>query len=346
MTTLYAVAALLCAFALAILIVPIVRHQRVTGRWSTVGLAVAFAIVPIAFTLYTLVSNWDPEAQRRTHEGTRLVQELEARLAQSPDNVAAWELLGRSYMVLGEYAKASRALGEAWQRAPQDNELKLDLAEAQILGDRSALGGDAGRLVEEVLAEQPQNLKALWYGGHVALELGRQADAKARWSKILELQHPPEIDSIVRDQLAALGGGAPFASNAGAAPSASAAPPGSATAASGPTVRLDVTLASGRSIQQLPPTAALFIIARAPGAGPPIAVIRQPPTAVPGQFTLSDANSMIPGRSLGDYDELTLVARLSRSGQPIEQPGDWYAQTRFRPKEGGTVALVIDQVVQ
>ena len=100
-------------------------------------------------------------------------------------------------------------------------------------------------------------------------------------------------------------------------------------------VHLDVSLASGRSIQQLPATAALFIIARAPGGGPPLAVIRQPASAVPGQFTLSDANSMIQGRSLGDYDEVTLVARLSKSGQPIEQPGDWYAQARVRLHRDG-----------
>jgi cytochrome c-type biogenesis protein CcmH len=55
---------------------------------------------------------------------------------------------------------------------------------------------------------------------------------------------------------------------------------------------------------------------------------------------------MIPGRSLADYEELTLVARLSKTGQPVAQPGDWEAETKFRPKDGGTVALVIDQVVQ
>jgi hypothetical protein len=49
---------------------------------------------------------------------------------------------------------------------------------------------------------------------------------------------------------------------------------------------------------------------------------------------------------LADYDELTVVARLSVSGQPTEQPGDWYAQTVFRPKEAELVELVIDQVVQ
>ena len=198
-------------------------------------------------------------------------------------------------------------------------------------------------MVEQVLAEEPANPKALWYGGYVALELGHQQDVKARWSRLLSLNPPDEIAAMLRKQLLALGETSP-------APSASV--PGGETAsrnggaATGPTVQLDVTLASGRSIKQLPATAALFIFARAPGGGPPLAVIRQPATAVPGQFTLSDANSMIPGRSLGDYDELTLIARLSQSGQPIEQPGDWYAQAHFRPKEGGTVALVIDQVVQ
>ena len=141
----------------------------------------------------------------------------------------------------------------------------------------------------------------------------------------------------MRRELAALG-----------APVAAGGPgrPGGAVASSGPTVQLNVTLGAGRAVDQLGPNAALFIFARAPGERAPLAVIRQPAGAVPGEFTLSDANSMIPGRSLADYDELTLVARFSRSGQPTRPPGDWEGQTQFRPKEGGAVALVIDQVVQ
>ena len=339
MTALYSIAALLCALAIGILLWPLLRQRRVTGKWSVLGVAVAFAIVPVAFATYVYVSNWDPEVQQRASEGQRLVQELAARLEQSPDDVAGWELLGRSYMALGDYSEAVRAYGEAWKRTPKpDDDLKLSFAEAQILSDRSTLGADAGRMVEEVLKDDPSNPKALWYGGLVAFELGHEDDVKARWSHLLAMNPPPEIATMLRTQLTALGAPAgpagPAAASGGAAPS-------------GATVHLDVKLADGRSIQQLPPSAALFIIARAPGGGPPLAVIRQPPNAIPGQFTLSDANSMIPGRSLGDYDEITLIARLSKSGQPAEQPGDWYAQTRYRPKEGpDTVALVIDQVVQ
>ena len=87
-------------------------------------------------------------------------------------------------------------------------------------------------------------------------------------------------------------------------------------------------------------------MALAPEGGPPLAVIRRPPDAVPGEFSLSDANSMIQGRSLSAYPEVTVVARLSSSGQPGAQPGDWFAETVVRPSAGEPVALVIDQVVQ
>jgi cytochrome c-type biogenesis protein CcmH len=61
---------------------------------------------------------------------------------------------------------------------------------------------------------------------------------------------------------------------------------------------------------------------------------------------LSDADAMIPGSSLANHEQLTVVARLSVTGQPTAQPGDWFAETVVNPKEAGGVALVIDQVVQ
>ena len=347
MSEIYVVAALLAAVAVAILVLPLLKQRRVTGRWSTLGLGVSFAIVPVAFALYQYVSTWDPAGQDRVDQDSALLRERVAYLERMPDDVDAWQSLGRTYLQLGDYEHARRAYGEAWKRTPQpDNELKLAFAEAQILSDHGTLAGDAGALVEGVLADEPENPKALWYGGLVAADLGHEDDVKARWSRLLGMNPPPQIAAVLRTQLAALGEPS-SAGPGGEGTTSSESASGRGAASAGPRVQLDVSLAAGRSVQQLPPTAALFIFARAPGGGPPLAVIRQPAAAVPGQFTLSDANSMIPGRSLGDYDEITLVARLSKSGQPIEQPGDWKGEARFRPKEGGgTVALVIDQVVQ
>jgi cytochrome c-type biogenesis protein CcmH len=146
---------------------------------------------------------------------------------------------------------------------------------------------------------------------------------------LLALNPPEQVARVVQAQLASLEGGE-----------------SSAPAPVGPEIKLSVTLGEGRSLADLGPSAQLFIIARAPEGGPPIAVIRRPPSAVPGEFSLSDADSMIAGRSLAAYPQITVVARLSRSGQPTAQPGDWQAEALVNPSEAPTVALVIDQVVQ
>jgi cytochrome c-type biogenesis protein CcmH len=338
-TAFWVVVAVLCLVAVAILVLPLWRQRQRSGRWSALGLGAALAIVPVAVGLYSQISSWDPDAAEQASEGARLVAALAERLRETPDDVEGWRLLARSYMALGQYEQARNAYRETWLRTPApDNELKLSFAEALILTDRATLGGDAGRLVEDVLAAEPRNPKALWYGGLVALEVGRQDDVRARWSRLLELNPPDELRAVLSTQLAALAG-----------PAAGAGAPGrgaSGGAAGGPSLRLSVRLGEGRSLGELGPAAQLFIFARAPGGGPPLAVIREPATALPGEFTLSDANSMIPGRSLADFEELNLVARLSRTGQPTEQAGDWYAQAVVRPTDGAAVELVIDQVVQ
>jgi len=338
-------AALLCAVAVGVLMLPLWRAKRRGGQWSPVGIgmAVAIAIVPVAFGLYSHVSNWDPTVAERANEGTRLVSALAARLQKTPDDVEGWRLLANSYMALGRYDEGLAAYQQLWKRTPQpDNELKVAYAEAQILTDRGTLTGDAGRLIEEVLAAEPRNAKALWYGGLVALDRGREDVVRVRWTSLLAMNPPEQVAEVVRAQLATLGGSAPAAGPQGGGQVGGA----QAAEGSGPTIKLNVTLGAGRSAQQLGPNAQLFIFARAPEGGPPLAAVRRPASAVPGEFTLSAANSMIPGRTIANYPEVTVVARLSASGQPTEQPGDLFAQAVVRPAEGAAVALVIDQVVQ
>ena len=342
MTQFWWFAALLCAVAVGVLVLPLWRVKLRGGRWSPVGIgmAVAIAIVPVALGLYKHVSNWDPAVAERANEGARLVAALAARLQQTPEDVQGWRLLANSYFALGRPSEALGAFQQVWKRTPQpDSDLKLDYAEAQIYADNGALTGDAGKLIEEVLAAEPRNLKALWFGGFVALALGREEVARLRWSSLLALNPPDSIADLAREQLAQLGGPASGGSVAQAGGAAAAE-------ASGPTIKLNVTLGAGRSAQQLGPNAQLFIFARAPEGGPPLAAVRRPASAVPGEFTLSAANSMIPGRTIANYPEITIVARLSASGQTTEQPGDLFAQAVVRPADGAAVALVIDQVVQ
>jgi len=344
--TFWIVAGGLCLAAVGILLLPVWQRRRIDGRWSPVGLAAVIAIAPLALGMYALVSDWDAEdAARAAEEVARLAEQtafadtliaqIEAHLATNPADREGWALLGKSYIQLQRYPQARAAYERLWALTPEpDDDLKLAYAEAQVLAEQSALAGDAPRLVEEVLAARPQDPRALWYGGLAAFELGRSELARQRFTSLLAFNPPAEVVSVIRERLAELG----RPSDAESAQSG--------TTVAGPSIKLSVALGEGRSVAALGPSAQLFIIARAPEGGPPIAVIRRPPSAVPGEFTLSDADSMIAGRSLASYPEIAVVARLSRTGQPIEQPGDWFAQATVRLGEPGTVALVIDEVVQ
>jgi cytochrome c-type biogenesis protein CcmH len=72
--------------------------------------------------------------------------------------------------------------------------------------------------------------------------------------------------------------------------------------------------------------------------------VRHAPT-LPGVFSLSDANAMLPGNSLADFEQLQFVARLSRSGQPIAQSGDLFGQVLYDQGGDPVIELVIDQAV-
>ena len=58
-------------------------------------------------------------------------------------------------------------------------------------------------------------------------------------------------------------------------------------------------------------------------------MIRDDFGSIPGIFYLSDKDLMIPGRSLLDFPELSLTARISFSGNPIANKGDIYGEASY-----------------
>jgi hypothetical protein len=113
---------------------------------------------------------------------------------------------------------------------------------------------------------------------------------------------------------------------------------------SGLVLTAQVELASQLASYEVGPQATLFLIARAASDGPPIAVVRHPASAIPGEFTLSNANSMA-GQSLADYDTLRLIARISLTGQAEATRGDLQGEAIINTN-AGRVALVINSIVQ
>ena len=367
MTPFILICAVMLVAAIAYLAVPLLRSVPSAAKGapaaprSTAVLVALMVVLPLAaVALYSRISNfpWDnPIAAAAVPPGhgeggsadmNEVTAQLEARLAANPGDVEGWQMLGRTYLVSGEAAKAVTAYQKAIDlTGGNDPALKLDLAEALVLTEDPAVQEQAKQIVDAAIEADASNGKALWYSGVMAIRAGDKETAKARWSKLLELSPPEEIRQIVVAQLAELGVDAP--AMAADSPPAMGAGAASAGAAEGPaptgrTIRIAISV-DPKIAGKLQPGTPLFVAARQPGIpGPPLAAVRMSSDQLPTTVVLSDANSMMEGRNLSSVDDVEVVARVAFGGTAVTATGDLIG--KVGQKKGGPtdVAIVIDQV--
>jgi cytochrome c-type biogenesis protein CcmH len=76
--------------------------------------------------------------------------------------------------------------------------------------------------------------------------------------------------------------------------------------------------------KELSPAAAVFVFVRAAeNPGPPLAVVRTRVSELPFEIVLNDSDAMIPGKTISSAPNVIVGARISISGNPDRQPGDY-----------------------
>jgi cytochrome c-type biogenesis protein CcmH len=197
--------ALLLVLAIAVIAIPLRRARSLTSTTMVTAVAVPL----LAIGLFFLISDGPPGSVSReglaTPDSNQLLEVLGNRVRENPEDVTAWEFLGRTYFTLGQYESAASAYAEAWRRTEDPgNPLKLAYAESQLLSQRDAVTGFAGQLIEQILADEPDNARALMYGGLAAEIRGQPELARERWHRLIQQQPPEPIANVVRERLAAL----------------------------------------------------------------------------------------------------------------------------------------------
>ena len=312
--------------AVMLVIWPFIKYDKYLSFYS---IATFVFIIVLPTTIYTTIGA--PSAGSEMASIEEIVAGLDQRLRENPDDLTGWKMLGRSYFELRNY----RAAVEAFERAVEmesgtNGQTLADLGEAVWMHDQSEMTGRAGDLFENALAMSPSNSKALFYGGLTAVARGDRFLAAERWEAFLALSPTEETQEILRQQIAEWRGEEAVVQEAYAAP----------------IVSVTVALATAAT-EMVKPDSTVFIIAKDPtNPSPPIAVIKRRVIELPLAITLSDSDSMIPGRVLSGFSEFVIVARVSMSGQPIAQPGDWYGEEIVRPSEFSETSIVIERRIQ
>ena len=334
------VAALMAAIAAAIVAIPLLRDKRS----RIIGAVAACLVAGAAAGLYPLWSNWDWHAPAQAQsmpapDVLAMVAKLEQHLRDDPKDIAGWLMLGRSYLALQRMDDAVNAYDRAHQLSGGSVEAALGLGEAISLRAGGQISPDASKLFEDALKLEPNNPKALLYGGFAAATRGDRALARSRWQALKDLHPPPQIEQMLDARIAALGSTEESGTNASPA-GTSASPQGSAAAQVTVNIRIAPAL-KARLKSETP----LFVFAREPDSrGPPLAAKRLTSDAIGTQVQLSAADSMMPGRVLAAGQRVSITARVSFSGQPIPSAGDLYGELSYDVGHDGALDLVIDRV--
>jgi len=350
--------AAMIAAALLWILLPLLRSREPDAGVSVKerrisAIAIALFVPALAAGLYMTLSKWNwketDATVAREQQMDELLGKLKAMLAENPNDVNGWLLLGRSYGAVGKYALAVDAFQNAYDKSHGENvEAMIGLGEALAMTDEASLGGRAGQLFDAALERAPNHPKALWYGSIAALQAGDLRKGRDRLQLLLAQNPPQELRGLlerqiqdINQQLHEAGPGAPAVAAAaeGAAPAAHRS------------IRVAVTIAPKVREQLKGEPLPLFILARDPSAGgPPLAVQRHSSADLPITIELSERDAMIATRTIATVPKVQVVARLSRSGTPQAQSGDYYGEAEYDFSKnsgagGSTLNITIDRAV-
>jgi cytochrome c-type biogenesis protein CcmH len=295
-----------------------VKASQSSGRWMAPVLIFAIPLMAGSFYLalgnYQLINQEDQptasnQATSEQEQISKMVGGLAERLKEQPDDALGWTMLGRSYKYLQQYPKAVEAFEHAYKLIGDKPEIMLLYADALAFANNEQMAGKPAELVFKALTMEPNNVTGLWLGGMAKAQTGDFAAAMDLWKK-LEAQLPAgsEAQQEIQGLLVKL---------AAQIPEGAAAQPSK-------TVSIDVQVSLAPELQKsASPKDTVFIYAQAlSGPKMPLAIVRKQVSELPLTVSLTDAMAMMPNMKLSNFEQVKLLARVSKSGDAMQQPGD------------------------
>lgn len=295
-------ALLLIAVALVLALAPLWRARR------KLALALCAALTFSSIGLYAwlgepdaLQSYWRDAPQ----DLPQALAQAERGIERGESDAGQWLELARLRVASGEYAKAIPAFDEALQRDGGQADWLIESAEARMRASADRRMPDIGmQQLQKALELSPDQPRGLLLLGAVQAQRGDAEAATATWQRLLPQLGAPAAEAL-RKEIATV------RERAGLAPTTET------TTASPALLRLTIT-----STQSVPNGAVLFVFARGPNGGMPLAAKRIENPSFPLQISLSDADSPMPSGKLSAQEQVTVQARLSLSGSADAAPGD------------------------
>jgi cytochrome c-type biogenesis protein CcmH len=274
---------------------------------------------------------------------------LEEKVAGQPDDAESLLLLARSYSELERFADAAQVYDRLTQLLPNEAQLWADYADVLAMASGRTLLGTPTKLLNKALALDPDNFKALALSGSAAMERGDYTVTVSHWEKLLKMVPREDENASIIENGIQQARVLMAQKNAGKSPvknlPASAGTQAQAVQAGKEGITGSVVLSDALKAQVSPGDTLFVLVRAAEGPKMPLAIVRKQVKDLPLKFTLDDSTAMSAEMKMSNFDRVVVIARVSKSGNAMSQPGDLQGMSAtVKPGTKG-LTISIDKVV-
>jgi cytochrome c-type biogenesis protein CcmH len=320
--------------------------EKARGKWMAIVVLLAIPAVSVSLYLvygeYRVVENPQlvlaaPRQQAAAAPQMSLEEmtvAIKQRLKDNPEDAEGWFMLGRTMMSRQQYDAAVTAFQRSNDLLDEEPGIMFALADALAMQNNGNLLGEPEELVQRGLKLAPRFPNGLWLAGMAAEQRQDYKAAHRYWSLLLPLIADNQASSReVRGLLATLEERDPELVK-------------TVASAGGARIKLLVDISAELKAKASPDTA-VFVYAKAMQGPPmPLAVRKLQLSDLPVSLTLSDDDAMMPSMKLSSFDLVIVGARVSSSGNPVAQSGDFYTEREAVDSSNppAQINLTIDQI--
>ena len=239
---------------------------------------------------------------------TAMLDELAERAERRPEDGELNFFLARSYQSIGLYDESIVIFRRMLDTFPNDAGLQSAFAQALFVSSNRKMTADVILAVDKALAMNPHDVSMLEVKGVAAISEGRPADAADWFRKALATGVSGERADMLRRAISNI----------------------NTEVTSEVSARSLTVQVSAADNLVVPQSSAVFVYARAASGPPaPLAVQRLSVTTLPREVILDETMAMIEGMGLANFDQVIVIARISRSGDVMPKVGDYEARSEI-----------------
>ena len=130
------------------------------------------------------------------------MDKLKAQLAENPNDLQGWLILGQAYAKMGRNADAADALRHAVALNKDDVELQGLFGETLVSANDGMVPEEAVKAFDAVLAKEPKDPRARFFAALARYQAGDRQDALNRWGALMA-ESPADAPwvPVLRDQI-------------------------------------------------------------------------------------------------------------------------------------------------